>query len=119
MNKRIILIVGVLMSALVVAYYFYKRRKRPFEDYGRADWGGDTDRKTLSYRVEHKPIVKKGDIVDIVYDNDNIKSGMGGKAEVVEILTPSQSWNKTSYWIVTDKKHQATGTQEPGTYRKA
>ena len=119
-RKRIIVVVGILAVVGILSWYFWKRRKMPFEDYGRADWSGDTTRQTLSLKTSHKPIVKVGDTIDIVFDNASVKyPSMAGKAEVVQILTPSQSWNKESYWIVTDKPHNGSGPQETGKYRLA
>jgi uncharacterized protein YpmB len=118
MRKAIIIIV-IILAAGVAAWYFFSRRKRPYEDYGRADWAGDTSAKTLAFRLSHKPSVKVGDVIDIVQDNGNAQyKQINGLAEVTEVLTPSQAWDKTSHWIVTDKPHPGNGAQEPGTYKK-
>ncbi len=118
MNKRLILIVGILIAAGAIAYYFYKRRKRPFEDFGRADWAGDTTNKTLAFRLAHEPSVKKGDVIDVIFDDVTAYPSMEGEAEVIEVFGPSKSWDKKSYWIVTDKPHKGSGGQEQGVYRR-
>jgi hypothetical protein len=118
MNKRLIVIVGILIAAGAFAYYFYKRRKRPFEDYGRADWAGDTSRQNLAFKLSHKPSVKKGDIIDVIFDSPSKYPSMEGEAEVVDVFGPEKSWDKQSYWIVTDKPHKGSGPQEQGVYRK-
>ena len=117
--KKAIIIIVILVAAGVAAWYFWTRRKRPYEDYGRADWAGETSAKTLAFRLSHKPSVERGDVIEIVQDNSNAEyRSNNGLAEVTHILTPSQSFDNVSYWIVTDKPHPGSGAQEPGTYKK-
>lgn len=117
--KKTILIIIIIAAAIGVGYYFWRKRKRPYEDYGKARWAGDTDRETLGIRLSHEPIVEVGDAVEIVQDNDSAAyPQINGTAEVVEILEPSDAWDKKSFWIITDKPHPGSGPQEPGTYKK-
>lgn len=118
-NKKYIIIVGLLLAVGLASWYYYSRRKRPFEDYGRSDWAGDTDKKKLSFRLTHKPSLKRGDELSISFDNSahNFPQ-MDGVATVVEILGPSKSHDEKSYWIVTDKPHYGNGPQETGYYKQ-
>ena len=117
--KKKILISVIVVATIAIAYYFWRKRSRPYEDYGRGDWAGDTDSGTLSFRLDHEPIVDVGDSVQILQDNDEAAySHINGIAEVVEILEPNESHDKKSYWIITDKTHPGSGPQEPGTYKK-
>ena len=59
--KKAIIIIVIILAAGIAAWYFWSRRKRPYEDFGRADWAGDTGLKTLAFRLSHKPSVKAGD----------------------------------------------------------
>ena len=69
MNKRVVLIVGMLLAAGVAAYYFYRKRKIPYYDYGRADYAGNVSSTNLAIRVSKKPSVKAGDLIEIIQDN--------------------------------------------------
>jgi len=117
--KKYIVIIGLLLAVGLVSWYYYKRRKRPFEDYGRSDWAGDTSLANLAFRLSHKPSLKKDDEISIVFDNSkHLYPEMDGPAKVVDILTPDDSYDEKSYWIVTNKEHRGSGPQETGYYKK-
>ncbi len=119
MNRKYIIIIGLLVAVGIVSWYYYSRRKRPFEDYGRSDWAGDTEKENLSFRLSHKPSLKKGDEVSIVFDNSShLYPQMDGVTTVVDILGPDDAWDEKSYWIVTDKPHYGNGPQETGYYKQ-
>ena len=119
MNKRVVLIVGMLIAAGVAAFYFYRKRKIPYYDYGKARWAGDVSSENLAIRSSKKPSVKPGDTIEIIQDNSGAAyPQINGTAVVTDTFGPETSWDEKSYWIVVDKDHPGSGPQEPGTYRR-
>jgi hypothetical protein len=118
-NKKVVIAVGLLLAVGLVGFYMWRKRKHVYEDYGRADWAGDTSKTSLALRSSKKPGVKVGDTVEVIQDNPAAKyKSINGEANVVEVFGPEKSWDKVSYWVVLDKAHPGSGPQEPGTYKR-
>ena len=117
--KKPLFIVAVIAVVFLIAWFFYSRRKRDYEDWGNSNWAGETDFPgKLSFRTEKPSGLKVGDKIKIVQDSQNPPyRSIDGEKVVLEIMLPSQTHHK-DHWFVVDQAHPGSGTQTPGTYQK-
>lgn len=118
--KKPAFIIALLVVVFLLAWFFYSRRKRPYLDYGRSDWAGDTDFEgKLAFKTVKQPNVKVGDKILVEQEPGAKYTQIDGEHTVLEVLLPPRSWDKKHFWIVVDSPHPGNGPADPGKYRKA
>lgn len=108
---KILLGLGGAAIVALVAYYFYMKRERTFDDNGNTKWlsGGGDDKLALQMTKDNHGI-KSGDKIDIQFTG-TIGGDMKG-ALVTDVFT-----DKGFSWVSINEPAMAPGDKTPGTIK--